>query len=56
MNRLAAEKRREARQAEKREERMAPIRQKMDDYRAKESATMDMFRKMAEEQKKRGAY
>lgn len=58
--RLAAERkareRREARQAERREERLAPIRNKMEEYKAKEDATMEMFRKMAQEQKNRGAY
>lgn len=45
---------RESRQAERRQQRLAPIMSKMDDYKAKENATMEMFRKMAEEQKKRG--
>lgn len=56
-SRLAAERRakeaREARQAERREQRLAPIMSKMDEYKAKENATMDMFKKMAEEQRKR---
>ncbi|KAI8639489.1 hypothetical protein BD408DRAFT_435126 [Parasitella parasitica] len=56
--RLAAERRanekRESRQAERRQQRLAPIMSKMDDYKAKENATMEMFKKMAEEQKKRG--
>ncbi|CEP11356.1 hypothetical protein [Parasitella parasitica] len=56
--RVAAERRanemRESRQAERRQQRLAPIMSKMDDYKAKESATMEMFRKMAEEQKRRG--
>ncbi|KAI8967497.1 hypothetical protein BDF20DRAFT_829275, partial [Mycotypha africana] len=51
-----AKERREARQAERREQRLAPIKSKMEEYKAKEDATMAMFRKMAEEQKKRGAY
>lgn len=55
--RLAAERRakeaRESRQAERREQRLAPIMSKMDEFKAKESATMDMFKKMAEEQRKR---
>lgn len=55
--RLAAEKRakeaKEARQHERREQKMAPIMSKMAEYKAKESATMEMFKKMAEEQRKR---
>ncbi|KAG2190087.1 hypothetical protein INT46_003739 [Mucor plumbeus] len=58
--RLAAERKsnemRELRQAERRQQRLAPIMSKMDDYKAKENATMDMFKKMAEEQKKRGGF
>jgi hypothetical protein len=55
--RLAAERRskeaREARQSERHEQRLAPIMNKMGEYKAKESATMEMFRKMAEEQRKK---
>lgn len=55
--RLAAERRakevREARQSERREQRLAPIMNKMDEYKAKENATMEMFKKMAEEQRKK---
>ncbi|KAG2197393.1 hypothetical protein INT47_005646 [Mucor saturninus] len=55
-SRLAAERRakeiRESRQNERREQRLAPIMDKMGEYKAKESATMAMFKKMAEEQRK----
>ncbi|KAI9485918.1 MAG: hypothetical protein EXX96DRAFT_547017 [Benjaminiella poitrasii] len=58
--RLAAERRakenREARKQERQNQKLAPILSKMDEYKAKENATMEMFRKMAEEQKKRGAF
>jgi hypothetical protein len=57
-NRLAQERkhqeRRENRMAEKREQKLAPILSKMDAYKAKEDATMAMFKQMAEEQRKRG--
>ncbi|KAG1474796.1 hypothetical protein G6F56_000131 [Rhizopus delemar] len=57
---LAAERRRtqarESRQAERREQRLAPIMSKMDDYKAKENATMEMFKRMAEEQRKKGNF
>jgi hypothetical protein len=57
-NRLAQERKykekRENRMAEKREQKLAPILSKMDAYKAKEDATMAMFKKMAEEQRKRG--
>ncbi|KAI8890595.1 hypothetical protein K501DRAFT_206632 [Backusella circina FSU 941] len=56
--RLAQERKyqgkRENRLAERREQKLAPILSKMDAYKAKEDATMAMFKKMAEEQKKRG--
>jgi hypothetical protein len=56
--RLAAERRareaREARQNQRKEQRLAPIMGKMDEYKAKENATMEMFKRMAEEQRKRG--
>lgn len=55
-SRLAAEKRakemRESRQNERREQRLAPIMDKMGEYKAKEDATMAMFKKMAEEQRR----
>ncbi|KAI8974641.1 hypothetical protein BDB01DRAFT_805864 [Pilobolus umbonatus] len=57
-SRLAAERRNkermESRRNERREQRLAPILNKMDEYKAKENATMEMFKRMAEEQKKRG--
>ncbi|KAI9313394.1 hypothetical protein BX666DRAFT_1864380, partial [Dichotomocladium elegans] len=57
---LAEEKRRKERRenirAERMEQRAAPIREKMAEYKAKESATIEMFRQMAEEQKRRGAF
>ncbi|KAI8890515.1 hypothetical protein K501DRAFT_265969 [Backusella circina FSU 941] len=48
------QEKRENRLAERREQKLAPILSKMDAYKAKEDATMAMFKKMAEEQKKRG--
>lgn len=55
--RLAAERRanevREARRKERMDQRLAPTLGKMDEYKAKENATMEMFRKMAEENKRR---
>lgn len=55
-SRLAAEKRakeiRESRQMERRDQRLAPIMDKMTEYKAKENATMAMFKKMADEQRK----
>lgn len=58
--RLAAEKRREERRKqryeEKREQRLGPVRDKMAEYKAKESATIEMFKQMAEEQRRRGAF
>ncbi|KAG2231815.1 hypothetical protein BDF21DRAFT_416265 [Thamnidium elegans] len=55
--RLAAERRanevREARRKERQDQRLAPTLGKMDEYKAKENATMEMFRKMAEENKRR---
>ncbi|KAI8081714.1 uncharacterized protein BX664DRAFT_341091 [Halteromyces radiatus] len=57
-SRLAIERRnqerRQARFEAKKEERMGPIKEKLADYKAKENETMAMFRKMAEEQKRRG--
>ncbi|CDS09705.1 hypothetical protein LRAMOSA02382 [Lichtheimia ramosa] len=57
---LAAEKRREERRKqryeERREQRFGPVREKMAEYKAKESATIEMFKQMAEEQRRRGAY
>ena len=56
--RLAAEKRkdemREQRRQQRQEQRFGPIQERIAQHKAKENATMDMFRKMAEEQKKRG--
>lgn len=58
--RLAAERRRneirDARRAERNEQRLAPILNKMDEYKAKENATMEMFKRMAEEQRRKGNY
>ncbi|GAN02083.1 splicing arginine serine-rich 12 [Mucor ambiguus] len=58
--RLAAEKKanalRESRQAERQQQRLAPIMSKMDEYKAKEDATMAMFRQMAEERKRNGGF
>ncbi|KAI9496523.1 hypothetical protein BDB00DRAFT_971624 [Zychaea mexicana] len=55
---LAAEKRREEarqqRRQQRQEERYGPIQERMAQHKAKENATMEMFRKMAEDQKKRG--
>ncbi|KAI9362253.1 hypothetical protein BD770DRAFT_382247 [Pilaira anomala] len=55
--RLAAEKRaqekRDSRRKERTDQRLAPIMDKMDAYKAKENATMEMFRKMAEENKRK---
>jgi (p)ppGpp synthase/HD superfamily hydrolase len=48
------EKQKQDRFAERQRQRTAPIRDKLDTYRAKEDQTMAMFRQMAEEQKKRG--
>jgi (p)ppGpp synthase/HD superfamily hydrolase len=48
------EKQKQERVAERQRQRTAPIRDKLDTYRAKEDQTMAMFRQMAEEQKKRG--
>ncbi|KAI8578471.1 hypothetical protein K450DRAFT_246986 [Umbelopsis ramanniana AG] len=48
------EKQKQERFAERQRQRTAPIRDKLDTYRAKEDQTMAMFRQMAEEQKKRG--
>jgi (p)ppGpp synthase/HD superfamily hydrolase len=48
------EKQKQDRVAERQRQRTAPIRDKLDTYRAKEDQTMAMFRQMAEEQKKRG--
>ncbi|KAF7726610.1 hypothetical protein EC973_008574 [Apophysomyces ossiformis] len=54
--RLAAEKRKEERRKARREEyqqqRLAPLQGKMAEYKAKESATIEMFKRMAEEQKR----
>ncbi|KAI9304204.1 hypothetical protein BJ944DRAFT_164014, partial [Cunninghamella echinulata] len=49
--RLALQKRA---QEKRDQQRLAPIKDKLQSYKQKEDATMDMFRKMAEEQKKRG--
>ena len=58
--RLAAERKaaelRESRRAERQQQRLAPIMSKMDDYKAKEDATMAMFRQMAEERKRNGGF
>lgn len=55
--RLAAERRanekREARRKERLDQRLAPVLGKLDEYKAKENATMEMFRKMAEENKRK---
>ncbi|KAG2175185.1 hypothetical protein INT44_007673 [Umbelopsis vinacea] len=48
------EKQKQDRFAERQRQRTAPIRDKLDTFRAKEDQTMAMFRQMAEEQKKRG--
>lgn len=48
------ERQKQERIAERQRQRTAPIRDKLDTYRAKEDQTMAMFRQMAEEQKKRG--
>ncbi|CAO3642183.1 unnamed protein product [Cunninghamella blakesleeana] len=57
-SRLAMEKRanerRQARYEERQEQKLAPIKDKLHAFKQKEDATMDMFRKMAEEQRKRG--
>ncbi|KAI7871772.1 hypothetical protein BDF14DRAFT_1718432, partial [Spinellus fusiger] len=57
-SRLAAEKQREerrnARRNEHQQQRLAPLQAKVAEYKAKESATIEMFRKMAEEQRQRG--
>lgn len=57
---MAAERRRneirDARRAERNEQRLAPILNKMDEFKAKENATMEMFKRMAEEQKRKGNY
>ncbi|KAG0167190.1 hypothetical protein DFQ28_005687 [Apophysomyces sp. BC1034] len=54
--RLAAEKRneerRKARRSEYQQQRFAPLQDKMAQYKAKENATIEMFKKMAEEQKR----
>ncbi|KAI8347633.1 hypothetical protein EDC96DRAFT_521102 [Choanephora cucurbitarum] len=59
-SRLAAERRhkerREARQAERREQKLAPIMNKMEEYKAKENATMEMFKRMAEERRANGGF
>lgn len=56
--RLAVEQRnkerRQARFEERKEQRLAPIKDKLADYKAKEDQTMALFRKMAEEQRQRG--
>ncbi|KAI8328992.1 hypothetical protein BC941DRAFT_385149 [Chlamydoabsidia padenii] len=56
--RLAIEQRnkerRQARFEERKEQRLGPIKDKLADYKAKEDQTMALFRKMAEEQKRRG--
>ncbi|KAI8371540.1 uncharacterized protein BYT42DRAFT_580631 [Radiomyces spectabilis] len=58
--RLAAQKRseerRRERQTEKQQQRMAPLQNKMAEYKAKEDATIEMFKRMAAEQKQRGAF
>ncbi|KAL7311184.1 hypothetical protein PS15m_008972 [Mucor circinelloides] len=58
--RLAAERKanelRESRRTERQQQRLAPIMSKMDDYKAKEDATMAMFRQMAEERKRNGGF
>jgi hypothetical protein len=53
---LAAERRRNEIRDARREQRLAPILNKMDEYKAKENATMEMFKRMAEEQKRKGNY
>ncbi|CAO3592729.1 unnamed protein product [Absidia cylindrospora] len=56
--RLAIEQRnkerRQARFEERKEQRLAPIKDKLADYKAKENETMALFRKMAQEQRERG--
>ncbi|KAI9269308.1 hypothetical protein BDA99DRAFT_558055 [Phascolomyces articulosus] len=56
--RLAAEKRkdeaRQQRRQQRQDEKMGPMQERLAQHKAKEDATMEMFRKMAEEQKKRG--
>lgn len=54
--RLAAERRRKEQREARRAEKRAPILNKMEEYKAKESATMEMFKKMAEEQRRRGNF
>lgn len=51
-----AEERRQARRAEKQQQRLGPVKEKLAEYKAKEDATMEMLRKMAEERKNRGAF
>ncbi|CAO3693295.1 unnamed protein product [Rhizopus microsporus] len=53
---LAAERRRKEQREARRAEKRAPILNKMEEYKAKESATMEMFKKMAEEQRRRGNF
>ncbi|KAI9004813.1 hypothetical protein CLU79DRAFT_782670 [Phycomyces nitens] len=56
-SRLAAEKQREERRNARKAEyqqRYAPPQDRVAEYKAKENATIEMFRKMAEEQKRRG--
>ncbi|KAL0084330.1 hypothetical protein J3Q64DRAFT_1129543 [Phycomyces blakesleeanus] len=56
-SRLAAEKQREERRNTRKAEyqkRYAPPQDRVAEYKAKENATIEMFRKMAEEQKRRG--
>lgn len=56
--RLAMEKRakekRQAKYEERQQQKIAPIKEKLQAFKQKEDATMEMFRKMAEEQRKRG--
>ncbi|KAG2221024.1 hypothetical protein INT45_009273 [Circinella minor] len=57
-SRLAAEKRRnemrDQRRQQRQEQKFGPIQERLAQHKAKEDATMEMFKKMAEEQKKRG--
>ena len=58
--RLAAEKRKEEmrqqRREQRQEERYGPIQDRLAQHKAKESATIEMFKKMAEEQRRKGGF